>query len=393
VIKNEFLEVPSYCSEYKSTCPNFLIMIDRFLIRRNKIRRYAIRQRLDAVLISNPINVRYLTGFTGTDSYLIIGHSGDILLSDTRFMIQVEEECPGLEAYFRFANEPLTQSVGRTLGKTTSGKLGVEAGSITLAKCDQIVQELPAWKIVSTKNLVEELRQIKDRNEMQSIRKAIDTAHRTFLSVREFLTPERSEIDIRNELEYRMRLYGADDKSFPSIIGAGARAALPHGSPSSQELSGQSHLLIDWGTITNGYMSDLTRVLIFAKKDKKLRTVYETVLKAQEAAINAIQPGKRCNEIDAIARSVISDAGYGKHFNHGLGHSFGLEIHESPRFAAGDHSVLQPGMVMTVEPGIYLKDWGGVRIEDDILVTKTGCEVLSRSVPKSFDEMIVFFRG
>jgi Xaa-Pro aminopeptidase len=362
-------------------------MTNRFLKRRDKIRRYAIKQRLDAVLISNPINVRYLTGFTGGDSYLIVGVSGDILLSDTRFIIQVEEECPGLEAYFRSANEPLTQSVGRTLGKATSGKLGVEAGSITLAKYEQIVQELPAWQIVSTKNLVEELRQIKDADERQLIRKAIDTAYQAFRSLPEFITPERSEIEIRNELEYRMRLYGADDKSFPSIIGAGARAALPHGSPSSQKLAGQSHLLIDWGAITNGYMSDLTRVVILAKKDKKLRTVYETVLKAQEAAIKAIRPGKCCNEIDAIARSVISDAGYGKHFNHGLGHSFGLEIHESPRFAAGDHSVLKAGMVMTVEPGIYLKNWGGVRIEDDILVTNTGCEVLSRFVPKSFDEI------
>ncbi|MDR1140230.1 MAG: M24 family metallopeptidase, partial [Planctomycetaceae bacterium] len=166
----------------------------------------------------------------------------------------------------------------------------------------------------------------------------------------------------------------------------------PHGLPSSLKLAGQSHLLIDWGTVVNGYMSDLTRVFVFEKKNKKLQTIYETVLKAQNAAINAIKPGKNCTEIDTVARSVISDAGFGKYFNHGLGHSFGLEIHESPRFASGDHSILKPGMVMTVEPGIYLKDWGGVRIEDNILVTQTGCEVLSRRVPKSFDEMICLLR-
>ncbi|MDR0610878.1 MAG: Xaa-Pro peptidase family protein [Planctomycetaceae bacterium] len=359
--------------------------------RRGQIRRYAIKQQFDAVLISNPINVRYLTGFTGGDSYLIIGRSDDLLLSDTRFTIQVEEECLGLDAYFRSASEPLTQAVGRTLGKTTSGKLAIEAGSLTLAKYDRIVQELPLWTMVSTQNLVEELRQIKDSSERQSIRKAIDTASLAFFALKKFITPERSEIDIRNELEHRMRLYGAEDKSFPTIIGAGARAALPHGSPSSQKLAGQSHLLIDWGAITNGYMSDLTRVAIFAKKDKKLRTIYEIVLKAQEAAIRAIRPGKRCHEIDAVARSVISDAGHGKHFNHGLGHSFGLEIHESPRFSAGDRTILKAGMVMTVEPGIYLKGWGGVRIEDDILVTKTGCEVLSRFIPKSFDEICCLF--
>jgi Xaa-Pro aminopeptidase len=366
-------------------------MINRFLKRRDKIRHSVIKQRLDAVLISNPINVRYLTGFTGGDSYLIIGHSRDVLLSDTRFTIQVEEECSGLEAYFRSANEPLVQAVKHLLGKTTSGKLGVEARSITLTQYERIAQALPAWKIVSTCNLVEELRQIKDADERKLIRKAIHCASQAFQSLKQFITPERSEIDIRNELEYQMRLYGADDKSFSSIIGTGARAALPHGSPSSQKLVGQSHLLIDWGAITNGYMSDLTRVMIFAKNYKKLRTIYETVLKAQEAAIRAIRPGKCCCEIDAIARSVISDAGYGKYFNHGLGHSFGLAIHESPRFVAGDHSILKSGMVMTVEPGIYLKDWGGVRIEDDILVTNTGCEILSDCLPKQFHLMCGMF--
>jgi Xaa-Pro aminopeptidase len=362
-------------------------MTDQFLIRRNKIKRYLIRQHWDAFLVTNPINVRYLTGFTGGSGYLILGNSGDILLSDTRFTIQIEEECPGLDTYFRRTNEPLPYAVAGVLGRTTTGKLGVEAESITLAGYDRIAQEIPNWQLISVKNLVGELRQIKDRNEIQLIRKAIDTADQTLRDIRTFLSSERNEIEIRNELEYRMRLNGAEDKSFPSIIGAGPRAALPHGSPSSQKLAGQSHLLIDWGTIVQGYMSDLTRVFVFGKKNKKLQTIYETVLKAQKAAIEAIKPGKDCTEIDAVARSVISDAGFGKYFNHGLGHSFGLEIHESPRFASGDHSILKPGMVMTVEPGIYLKDWGGVRIEDDILVTKTGCEVLSRRVPKSFEEM------
>ncbi|MDR2755963.1 MAG: Xaa-Pro peptidase family protein [Planctomycetaceae bacterium] len=362
-------------------------MNNRFLIRRNKIRRSIIRSQLDAILISNPINVRYLTGFTGV-GYLIIKRSGDIILSDRRFTIQIEDECPNLDVYLRSVNEPLIQAVGQVIGKTTSGSLGIEAESITLVKREQLAQIIPAWKIVSTQNFVEELRQIKDRNEIQLIRKAIDTAYRAWLDLRSFLKPEWSEIDIRNELEYRMRLSGADDKSFPSIIGIGPRAALPHGSPSSLKLIGQSHLLIDWGTIIDGYMSDLTRVLIFQKKDKKLRTVYETVLKAQEAAIKAVKPGKSCNEIDAVARSVIHDAGFGKYFDHGLGHSFGLEIHESPRLVGGDHTVLKPGMVLTVEPGIYLKGWGGVRIEDDIIVTKTGCEVLSDFIPKSFDDMI-----
>ena len=184
-----------------------------------------------------------------------------------------------------------------------------------------------------------------------------------------------------------MRLLGAEEKSFPPIIAAGGRAALPHANPTSQTSERQSLLLFDWGAVVNGYMSDLTRVLIFTPNNKKLRTVYETVLQAQLAAIAAIKPGKVCEEIDAVARNIIKDAGFGKHFGHGLGHSIGLRVHEAPRFTPGDKTVLKPGMVLTVEPGIYLKGWGGVRIEDMILVTKSGCEVLTRAVPKTFEEM------
>lgn len=378
-------------------------MTDRNLSRRNKIRSVLSKQKIDVMLVTNPINVRYLSGFTGGDSYLLVKRNGeDILLSDPRFTIQVEEECPGLAAHIRPAGETLPEAVSRTIGRSLfnqpslgkrGGRLAIEAESLTLAERVRVFSKLADWELVPTQGLVEELRQIKDRSEIALIRKAIDTAFFAFNDVRRKLRADMSEIDIRNELEYRMRLCGAEEKSFPSIIGAGHRAALPHGTPSKLKLVGQSHLLIDWGAIVDGYMSDLTRVLIFSIKskpiNKKLKTIYETVLRAQQAAINAVKPGKTGQEIDAIARNIIKDAGFSKHFNHGLGHSMGLEIHEAPRFAVGHATVLKPGMIMTVEPGIYLKDWGGVRIEDDILITKTGCEVLSRHVPKSFDEMIV----
>ena len=358
----------------------------KFLERRNKVRRTVAKQKLDALLVTNPVNVRYLTGFTGGSGCLLIQSSGDTVLSDPRFTIQIEEECPDLDAVIRPRNESTSKTLAGVLGTTTAGKLGIEAESVTIAHQERLFQHLSHWQSVPTKHVVEDLRQIKDKEEIAQIRSAIAIAAGAFRHVRGQLQPLWNEMDICIQLEHQMRLRGAEDKSFPTIIGAGARAALPHGTPTTQTLKGQSHLLFDWGCVVNGYASDLTRVVIFTPH-KKLRTVYETVLQAQEAAIAAIKPGKICEEIDAVARNFIMDAGFGKHFGHGLGHSIGLQIHEDPRFMPGDKTVLKPGMVLTVEPGIYLKGWGGVRIEDDILVTKTGCEVLNRDVPKAFDVM------
>ena len=365
--------------------------MQNFSARRNKIQQTIKKQKLDALLVTNPINVRYLTGFTGGAAYLLVQPGGETILSDPRFTIQIEEECPGLEAVIRPRSESTSKTLSKLLGKTTAGKLGIESETMTIAQHERLFQHLSHWESVPTKSIVEDLRQIKDRDEIAQIRCAIGIAAVAFGVVHESILSNMckivSEIDASNVLDYAMRLQGAEDRSFPTIIGAGARAALPHANPSGQKIAGQSHLLFDWGCVVNGYMSDLTRVLIFNPNNKKLRTVYETVLEAQTAAIAAIKPGKTCEEIDAVARNIIKDAGFGKHFGHGLGHSIGLQIHENPRFAPGDKTVLKPGMVLTVEPGIYLKDWGGVRIEDDILVTKSGCEVLSRVAPKSFDAM------
>ena len=365
--------------------------MENFAERRNKVRRVIEKQKLDALLITHPLNRRYLTGFTGTTGILLLQPGGDTILSDPRYTIQIEEECPDLTAVIRPRSESTSKTLAKLLGKTT-GNLGIEAESVTIAEQERLFQSLPHWKAIPTKSVVEELRQIKDRYELARIRQAIDVADRAFQYVRSQLKPTMSEIDICIMLEHQMRLLGAEDRSFPSIIAAGARAALPHATPTAQTNLGQSLLLFDWGCVVNGYMSDLTRVLILtpprqSTQGKKLRTVYETVLAAQEAAIAAIKPGKTCEEIDTVARKIITEAGFGKHFGHGLGHAMGLQIHENPRFAPKDQTVLKAGMVLTVEPGIYLKGWGGVRIEDDVLVTRTGCEVLSRKVPKSFEAM------
>ncbi|MGL4594317.1 MAG: M24 family metallopeptidase [Thermoguttaceae bacterium] len=360
-----------------------------FFNRRNKIRRELQFSHLDALWITHPFNIRYLTGFTGGDTTLIIFENGDdILVSDGRYTLQIEEECPDLKADIRPNIIQMADRVADLVCANKAKQVGVEAESVTCSQYDKFRTKLSCCEVIPTTHLVETLRQIKDRSEIAAIRKSIDLAHRAFQDVQTCLNSKMTEKDIRNELDYRMMKLGAEKSSFATIVGAGPRAALPHCVPSNACIDGHSHVLFDWGAIVDGYCSDITRVLVFAPKNKKLRTVYEAVLNAQESAIEAIKPDKTGEEIDAIARKSLQKAGLLKHFNHGLGHSFGLEIHESPRLAANQKTKLRPGMILTVEPGVYLKNWGGIRIEDDILVTKTGCEVLSKDVPKSYDDIL-----
>ena len=197
-----------------------------------------------------------------------------------------------------------------------------------------------------------------------------------------------TELEVAAELEYQARRFGAKALSFAAIVAVGPRAALPHATPTAAKLKSSDFLLIDWGANSGLYMSDLTRILVTGKISPKLRKVYGVVLTAKLAAINAIHPGVTCEQVDRVARKIISKAGFGKAFGHGLGHGTGLEIHEAPRLAAGQKTKLRPGMIVTVEPGIYLPGWGGVRIEDDVLVTRTGHEVLS-DVPKKLEDCVL----
>ncbi|HMP08434.1 MAG TPA: M24 family metallopeptidase, partial [Lacipirellulaceae bacterium] len=234
----------------------------------------------------------------------------------------------------------------------------------------------------------EQLRMGKDRDEIERTRRACDQARRAFEVVRARLTPDMTEAEVAAELEYHARRFGGKGLSFEPIVGVGPRSALPHGRPTRKRIGEGDFTLIDWGVNEGLYMSDLTRILATAKISPKLRKLYEVVLRAQCAGIAAVRPGAVCEDVDAAARGVIAEAGYGKQFGHGLGHAVGLEIHEAPRFAAGQKTVLKPGMIMTVEPGIYFPEWGGIRIEDDVLVTRDGHEVLT-SVPKELDECVV----
>ncbi|MDR2346422.1 MAG: Xaa-Pro peptidase family protein [Planctomycetaceae bacterium] len=370
---------------------------DRYQIRRDKIISLLSKNQIDAFLITSPNNIRYLTGFTGGEAFLYLSKTGTVLISDARYTIQIDEECSNIDVQICPLGEHTKEIRSITKAKK-SLRVGIESESITLHEYKSITEAIPELKFVPTKGLVEELRQIKDSSEIELIRKAIDSAYNAFVDIRNEISQIISqkstvrspitETEIRNEIEYKMRKYGASEKSFNSIICSGKRAAMAHAIPGNHDITKESLLLIDWGAIVNGYMSDLTRVIILKPKNNKLKKIYNIVLKAQREAINAIKPNKICNEIDAVARNIIKDHGYEKNFGHGLGHSLGLEIHENPRLSPTSKTVLKPGMIVTVEPGIYIKEWGGIRIEDDILVTKNGCEILSKHIPKEFDECI-----
>jgi Xaa-Pro aminopeptidase len=242
-------------------------------------------------------------------------------------------------------------------------------------------------RLVDTENLVERLRTVKDKDEIEATRLAGQQARRAFDVVRAGLTPTMTELDVAAELEYQARRFGAKSLSFPPIVAVGPRGALPHATPTRRQLSESDFTLVDWGANSGLYLSDLTRMVVTGRISPKFRKLYGVVLQAQLAAIDAIRPGKTGEQIDSVARKIIQRAGLGKAFGHGLGHGTGLEIHEAPRMAIGQKTKLRPGMIVTVEPGVYLPGWGGVRIEDDVLVTRTGHEVLT-DVPKQLEDCV-----
>ncbi len=362
--------------------------MSRYAARRDKLRRHFRKVGIDALLVTNFTNVTYLTGFTGDDSYLLLLDTEEVMVSDPRYTTQLEQECPGLEAAIRPPGVGMVQSVAQIARQGHASKLGIEGNSMTVALGDQIAKALPTTELVSTTDLVEKLRILKDKDEVAEIRRAIWFAERAFQVLRASLRPERTEKEVADELENQIRLYGGKSCSFPSIVAVGPRAALPHARPTDQKIGADDFVLVDWGADGGLYKSDLTRVLVTGKISPKLERIYRVVLSAQEQAIAAIRPGLSCHEIDQVARTVIAKAGFGKNFGHGLGHGIGLEIHEAPRLAAKVHLKLEPGMVVTVEPGIYLPGWGGVRIEDDVLVTKGGCQVLT-TLGKQWEDAVV----
>jgi len=359
---------------------------DAFIAARvAKLRAAMVERKVPALLVTSFADVSYLTGFEGDDSFALVTPEQFVLVSDSRYEEQISRECPWVEAVIR--RKGIILEVGKLLKRLRITRLGVQAESMTLRQHESLRGEFKgktAPRIVPVADLVVALRHIKDEREIALTEQAIAIAEHGFETLKAHLKVGMTENEIASLLVHEMRKRGALNASFDTIVAAGANGSLPHYRPGAVALQNNMPLLIDWGARFAGYVSDLTRVVFFGRVPRVIEDIYGVVLEAQMAAIDAIKPGKTAREIDRVARGIIKKAGYGKQFGHGLGHGIGRDIHEAIALNATSKIKLEPGMIVTVEPGIYLPGVGGVRIEDDVLITATGCRVLSR-LPKTLE--------
>jgi Xaa-Pro aminopeptidase len=357
--------------------------------RQKKLREHLAITRFDALLISHLPNIRYLCGFTGSAGLLLAEQSGSVFFTDVRYDTQAHEEVKGAKVVI--ARKAPLAALGEFLAarrkRTRGWTLGLEAEHFTIAEKNRLVQVRPAGvRLKDAPSMVERARMIKDDHELQRIRAAVVLGAKLFDRTLEILRPGVKETEVAAEMELAARRGGAEGMSFPTIIASGARSALPHGRATDQPIARGGFVVCDFGVILSGYCSDQTRTVWVGSVPKNARQAYEAVREAQQEAIKAVRPGIPVGEIDAAARKVLHKAKLGRYFTHSTGHGVGLEIHEAPRVAAGQRERLQPGMVITIEPGVYFPGEWGVRIEDMVAVTAGGCEVMT---PTSKDFLAV----
>ncbi len=345
-----------------------------------RFRQYLTEQGLEAFLLANTANCRYLSDFTGTDAYLLLTREANFLLTDSRYSLQAVKEAQGFQVITY--QDTLAEALKVLCARYSLIRLGLEKEVITLGFFEKLQHSIPYVEFVPLPDPLEKYRQVKTEPELYKIRKAAEITDMAFAHILEFVRPGITEKEIALELEFFMRNLGAERNAFDFIVASGERGALPHGTASNKVIQKGEMLTLDIGCVYQGYNSDMTRTIFIGQPDARQKEIYEVVLKAQETALTALKPGMAGADVDAVARDVISQAGYGDFFGHGLGHGVGLEIHEGPRLSPRDHTILEPGMVVTVEPGIYLPGWGGVRIEDLTLITREGCEIISKSSKK-----------
>jgi len=353
-------------------------------LRIGRLRRLMKGAGVDAFYITSPENRFYLSGFSGTAGALLVCREKVYLLTDFRYTGQALRECPGFEIIE--VKDSYLESLPEAIAENGIIVMGCEGDHLTYNQYAAMEDKLSGVNLKPAGGLVEELRLCKDEGEIKNITEAVQLTDEAFGRILPVVRPGISEREISLRLEYIMRSCGADGAAFKFIVASGPRSALPHGVASTRIVREGDLVTIDFGAVYRGYHSDMTRTVVVGRPDRKQKDIYNIVLEAQVKAVSAVRAGVKASEIDAAARKVIESRGYGKQFGHSTGHGLGLNIHESPRLSSKEHTVLQAGMVVTVEPGIYLPDWGGVRIEDTVLVEDSGSRVLNES-PK--EELMV----
>lgn len=341
------------------------------------LREVMKEQHMEAIWITNDVNRRYLTGFTGSSGYVLITLDQAYLLTDFRYMTQAPEQAKDFVVVEH--GPSVNDNLKQLLQEARISRLGFEEDHTSFSTYRKYESDLKPCELVPVSGMVEELRMFKDNDELKIMKEAADLVDKTFLHMLEVLNPGVSEWDACLELETFMRKHGASGPSFETIIASGERSALPHGAASSKIMQNTEFVTMDFGAIYNGYCSDITRTVFLGEPTAKHREIYDIVLEAQMHTLEQLKPGMTGREGDALARDTIVRYGYGDMFGHSTGHGLGMEVHEQPRLSKLSDTILKPGMVVTVEPGIYIPGFGGVRIEDDIVITDTGVRRLTES--------------
>lgn len=334
----------------------------------------------DGGIFLDEVSQHWLTGFPSTDGMVLVTGKETLLITDSRY---IEAAQKGVNADVRATLYERERSLTETAAKYASDsglkKLCYDGGRLTVSQLKKLEKAFEGIELADLPGACEELRRIKTPAEIENIRAAQQITDAAFAHICKVLHGGMTELEVAAELEYFMRKNGADGLAFETIAVSGPKSSLPHGVPGNVVLTENAFLTMDFGARYNGYCSDMTRTVVIGKADDEMRKIYDVVLRAQEAAIASLRPGVSGKEVDAAARDIITEAGYGKCFGHSTGHSLGLEIHEEPRAAARSADVFVPGQLLTAEPGIYLEGKYGVRIEDLLLVTENGCEDLTKS--------------
>jgi len=346
-------------------------------VRLDKLRKALVEQELDAILITQPENRRYLSGFTGSAGVLLISADQAIIATDFRYYEQVARQAPDFQLIK--IEERFTDILPDLLAQVGARRVGFESAHLTFGQCMEWQKAAQGFEFVPTKDMVEKIRAVKEEDELKKIKRAVALTDEAFAHIADFIEPGMTEKEVAWELEAFMRTYGAEKIAFDPIVAASLNGAMPHATPSERAIRPGESLIMDFGCVIDGYHSDMTRTICLGRPDDRFQEVYNLVLSAQLAAEEAIRPGMMGKEADGIARKVIEEAGYGEQFGHGLGHGVGLAIHEKPTLGKTSEDVLEPGMVFTVEPGIYIPGWGGVRIEDVVVLGEDGPEVLTKA--------------
>jgi len=349
--------------------------------RINAFRKALQSENLDGYIVNDLSQIRYLTGFSGSAGLLVVGRGGADFLTDSRYTVQARQQVKGARVH-TIKGAAIAALKDYPKFNVRNRRFGYSGEAVTVAGLALVQKALPACLLVRADEVVGQLGWVKEPAEIAAIRKAVEISDIAFERILGLVAPGIRERELAAELEYQMMMLGSEKPAFESIVASGYRSAMPHGAASEKKIRKGDFVTFDFGAIHEGYCSDITRTVVVGRATSRQKRIYNVVLKAQKAGIARVRAGVSGKAVDAVCRGIITRAGFGRNFGHGTGHGIGLVVHSGPRVSPLSDDKLKTNNVLTIEPGIYIDGWGGVRIEDDVLVTRTGRQVLNRAEKK-----------